>query len=309
MNRRDLFKFSTGGIVGAAVGYLAAKKLLNPQAPTYAYDLRIRGGYAWLFQNTAQPSIRLMCLKAASCSDATQFMDHQMLLCMQKSKVTVDMTSGNYLPTDGTSGRIYWKLDGPTTFTKGMAANGVVKAPASNPSSVADPFGPLDPLDDDLWNDLVWVAGPEKPKTNAVSFASRYLDLTEGTLTAHRPENEQARAGRWVLTDAQGNQQKRSLTDRLKLEWGSNDGISIQTAAGPIVFTPKTNKLVMHLQHELDPAHVPLNQGDRLPHFRMLYDFVDAQSCESAIAPTYDKRTDLPGTPSPGDLCPPVWLE
>jgi len=253
-----------------------------------------------------------MCLKAASCSDSTQFLDHKMKLIVPKASVTVDASS---VPSmDGGMGRVYWELDGPSMFTKGMAANGVDKSgvTASNPATVPDPFGPIDPNDDDSWNNLVWVPGPEKPKANVSDLASRYLDLIEGKLTVLKSENEEARIGRWVFADGQGNVlQKRALTDNFQLEWSSNDGISIQTSGGSIVFTPKTNKLAMRIRHELNPAHVSLSNGVKLPHFSMLYDFVDGKSCDTAIVPTYEKRTDLnnQGTPTPGDLCPPMWLD
>src|SRR5262249_26609657 len=126
--REVIFIGSTTGILSALAAYLGTKaaappKPTPPTTQAYSYQLKIRGGYAWLFQNGAKPSIRLMCLKAATCSDNTQFLDHKMRLIVPKASVTVDASS---VPSmDGGMGRVYWELDGPSMFTKGMAANGV----------------------------------------------------------------------------------------------------------------------------------------------------------------------------------------
>jgi hypothetical protein len=279
----------TTGVLGAIGGCSHKGSVPGPVPLKYSYELRISGGYGWLFQSGANPTKML-------------------LIVDDKSKVTVDPSSVPF--TDGGLGQqVFWTLDGATTFTQGMGTSGIIKAPASNPSDIKDPFGPSNPEDDDSWNDLEWVAGKESPKANALSLASRYVNLTEGTLTVHRPQNDRARKGRWVFTDANGTQRKRALSDRLSLAWSSNSGISIRTCAGSIVFTPKTNKLVMSIRHELDPDPVPIDQGDALPHFRMLYDFVNGKNCAGATAPTYDQRTDVSGSPTPGDFCPPLWLE
>src|SRR5262249_18506865 len=162
-----------------------------------------------------------MSLTAATCSDANQFFDHKMLLIVDdKNKVDIDPSSVS--PADGGLGRIFWTLDGPTTFTQGMGTGGITKGPASDPSQIPDPFGPSEPDNDNSWNDLKWVAGPEPPKANALNLASRYLNLTEGTLSVHRPQNDKARRGRWVLPGRNGMQQRRALTDTLRLAWNSN---------------------------------------------------------------------------------------
>ena len=55
--------------------------------------------------------------------------------------------------------------------------------------------------------------------------------------------------------------------------------------------------------------HVDIQDGYKLEHFNMLYNFVDGKSCDSVgAAPEYEKRGDLSGMNTPGDFCPPLCL-
>jgi hypothetical protein len=319
IDRRDLLRLGKTGIVGATTALLTSCVSRTSQngAPKAAsqscpLSLTIQGGYAWLFRSIAgKTTATVMSLKSSTCTDQTQWLDHEMLLIINNTLVNIEPET-NYPPqTDVKTNRSYWNLEGQTTLNHGMPGNGIVECAKTPWSSLIDPYAPKAPNDDGLWDDEVWLAGPEKAKDNPESLASRYLNLTDGYLTIHQPRNEQAKLGRWVFTDAAGKVRKKALTDVLELTGTVASPLVIQTAGDKqIVLSPKVAVLALAIRHQLDLDHIDLYNGYKLMHFGMLYDFVDKMKCDQAVVPAYELRTDLTldGWPTPGDLCPPLAL-
>jgi hypothetical protein len=237
-----------------------------------------------------------------------------MVLVLDAGDVEIDQQATTYAGTpDSSTGRIYWSLDGATTFTKGMPGKGIGQGKHTKWDDVADPYGPDDPLNDDInWDDQVWLAERAKAKANPTNSSSRFIELTDGHLSIHAPASLYGRLGRWVFKDKTGKIRKKALTDRLTLSGRTaTDAIWIETKGGRIAFKPSGNGkyLAMDIRHKLDLDQMPIKPGDPLQHFAMLADFADGETCDTADVPYFERRSDVTGSPTPGDLCPPRMFD
>jgi hypothetical protein len=331
-DRRQLLGIGAAGAIGGVAGFLLGRQSGPPappatpettpspsaqpasapgitgRLPPYEWRLTVQGGYGWWFKkNGNKTNVLLMALDKAKCTCGGQeCIQHDMTLIAFKTAVEVDAGT-TYNPVES-GNMLTWPLLGATKFIQGMPGNGITEGNTTKWDDIADPFGPYDPNEPTLWNDQVWLPARQKAKRDAESFSSAAFLLTDGTLAVGHPWHDQARGGRFVF-QVNGSPKKKALTDRLVLSGRTADPIGIETAGGKIFLKPKTDTMALSIRHEVHLQHVPLTPGMALPHFTRLFDFVDGSTCTSAAAPTYEKRTDLDGFDTPGDLCPPIPLD
>ena len=329
--------FSTTGAAGAAgavLGYFAGRGRSPAPAPApqpspdptpltgplanYKWTLTIWGGYAWWFRTASgRTTVRLMTLDETkcTCSNTAERIEHAMKLIVHPRDVEV-VAGTTFQPT--TVDQHYeWNLTNQTRFIRGMQSNGIQFDSGTTWEELRDPYGPSDPNDVTQWDDTVWLPERLKAKSDPHSLAAAYLDLTDGVLRVSPPRNAQAKSGRWVFTINMVKKRK-ALTDILALSGRMADVLGIETGGGRILLKPTGTTLPMSIRHAVKLRTMPFGEGEELPHFRRLYDFVDQAACNDAIVPVFEKRPDVSAAPppmndhpeprTPGDLCPPVFL-
>ena len=337
-DRRQLLTAGVAGLVGGAVGVFAGRQRGETPAvhaaepvpgarqrsaagplTSYAWTLTVQGGYGWWFKKTGgKTSVSLMALDRNKCRCPGGCVAHPMLLITSANRVKTGAGT-TYNPS--TAGKVlYWTLEGPTRFIKGMPANGITERAGTKWEDLTDPYAPDDPHESSLWNDQVWLPEREKAKSTAASNASAEFLLTDGDLSVEAPWNQQARLGRWEFKQGQ-NTRTKALSDVVRLSGQSQDVIGIETKGGRIFLEPTTNQLPLSIRGSVRVEHIPLQDGDPLHHFARLYDFVDQKECKDAIVPVFRKRPDVEFEPepkapkvhrapskTPGDLCPPLFM-
>jgi hypothetical protein len=321
-NRRQLLGLGAAGAIGGAAGYLLGRRepsqdqgesddnvkpVVADSLATYGWILTVQGGYAWWFKkNGNKTNVLLMALKPNCSCGNHECVDHKMRLIAYKN--AVEVTNETTYPSTEQGPVHTWLLEGATSFIKGMAGAGITELTRTDWNQVSDPHGPSEPQEDVLWNDQVWLPERQKAKDNALDYSSTAFLLTDGTLAVTGPVHDQARFGRFVF-QVGGRPKKKALTDRLMLSGSATDAIGIKTTAGNIVLKPKGSTLALWIRHEYKLGRTPIRPGDSLPHYKRMFDFVKDSSCTQAQAPIYEKRTDLDGSDTPGDLCPPLPLD
>jgi hypothetical protein len=325
IGRRDLLTGGLAGIAGAAAGYAYGvrhgepapaprpdKQIQAVVLPQYPWEIEIKGGYGvWFRTATGATTITLLALDQGQCkcSDRKECIQHDMKLIAFDTLVKVDGTT-TYNPTME-DGAMTWLLGRNTRFLKGMPGKGITEGNRTKWDNLIDPYAPAIPNEGAQWDDQVWLPERETARSNATDYASADFVLTDGSLEILKPDNPQARVGRWKFK-IQGNEKKKALTDALQLSGSADDLIGIETQVGAdkkyIYLRPVRDghKLKLSIRHKVILDETPLSPGDKLHHFARLYDFVDGKKCDDIEPPTYEKRQT--GNFTPGELCPPLPL-
>ncbi len=324
-DRRDVLKMGGAGLLGMLAGALGHRAMQRKGGLTtfftgqsfgvgsFAWTVEIRGGYGLLFLKDGK-GLKVMSAKGKTCPLGY---DHRMLLVIDQSMVDVDADT-TFSPQNNGDSRLYWELNGMTTFIEGMIGEGISARPGTPWDKLQEPCAPLKPLKDSLWDDQIWL--PERARAvnsgGIDDLASRSIVFPDGDLAILHPNNDWGVYGRWVFKDpVSGKERRKALTDGIRLTKVLSGRIGIQTDGGKIYLKPKSGYgvLPMQMQHKVDLDPEAFMPGTHLPHFAPLYEFVYGAVCNTSVIPYWEPRPDValpnPDQASPGDLCPPMPLD